>query len=35
MVWSAGIDRVEEHGRFRMRARDFSVRHLVLHAFRS
>jgi tRNA (mo5U34)-methyltransferase len=33
MMWSAGFERVSEHGRFRMRARDggFEVRHVVLH----
>jgi tRNA (mo5U34)-methyltransferase len=35
MVWTAGFDRVETRGRFAMRARDFRVRHLVLHAFKS
>ena len=35
MVWTAGFDRVEERGRFSMRARDFEVRHLVLHAFKN
>jgi tRNA (mo5U34)-methyltransferase len=34
MVWTAGFDRVVEHTRFDMRARDFRVRHLVLHAFK-
>jgi tRNA (mo5U34)-methyltransferase len=36
MLWTAGFDRVEEHGRFTMRAgqsagKPFSVRHVVLH----
>jgi tRNA (mo5U34)-methyltransferase len=36
MLWTAGFDRVEEHGRFTMRAgasagKEFSVRHVVLH----
>ncbi|MBA3327828.1 MAG: methyltransferase domain-containing protein [Solirubrobacterales bacterium] len=35
MVWTAGFDRVEEHGRFVMRAgkgeKEFAVRHQVLH----
>lgn len=34
MLWTAGFDRVERHGRFRMRARDFTVPHVVLHAWR-
>src|SRR5690606_9255085 len=34
MLWSAGFDRVEEHGRFTLRPRDgsFKVRHVVFHA---
>jgi len=35
LVWTAGFERVETHGRFAMQARDFKVRHLVLHAFKS
>ncbi len=36
MLWTAGFDRVAEHGRFTMRAgastgKEFSVRHVVLH----
>jgi tRNA (mo5U34)-methyltransferase len=32
MLWTAGFDRVEERGRFKMRAREgWSVRHVVLH----
>ena len=36
MLWTAGFDRVSEHGRFTMRAgqstgKEFTVRHLVLH----
>ena len=32
MLWTAGFDRVEERGRFRLRAREgWSVRHVVLH----
>jgi len=32
MLWTAGFDHVEEHGRFRMKSTgDFSVRHVVLH----
>jgi tRNA (mo5U34)-methyltransferase len=34
MAWSAGFARVEQIGRFKMRAKDFSVPHVVLHAFR-
>jgi tRNA (mo5U34)-methyltransferase len=34
MAWSAGFERVEEVGRFKMRAKDFSVPHVVLHGFR-
>jgi tRNA (mo5U34)-methyltransferase len=32
MVWTAGFDRVEERGRFKMKAAQFTVRHMVLHA---
>jgi tRNA (mo5U34)-methyltransferase len=33
MLWSAGFDQVEEHGRFKLHAREgYSVRHVVLHA---
>ena len=40
MLWTAGFDRVEEHGRFTMRAgksagKEFSVRHVVLHGSKS
>ncbi len=31
MLWTAGFETVEEKGRFDMRAKDFSVRHVVLH----
>ena len=32
MMWTAGFDRVREHGRFRMRSRDgFTVPHVVHH----
>ena len=32
MLWSAGFDRVEEHGRFKMKSTfGWSVRHIVLH----
>jgi tRNA (mo5U34)-methyltransferase len=36
MLWSAGFDRVEQHGRFKMRSADrsFAVRHVVFHAHR-
>jgi tRNA (mo5U34)-methyltransferase len=35
MLWTAGFDRVEERGRFRMRSSEgWSVRHLVLHGHR-
>lgn len=34
MAWTAGFDEVREHGRFAMRAKGFSVRHVVLHASR-
>jgi tRNA (mo5U34)-methyltransferase len=33
MMWTAGFDRVEEHGRFDLKATaDWSVRHVVHHA---
>jgi tRNA (mo5U34)-methyltransferase len=34
MLWTAGFERVREHGRFTLKPRDgsFSVRHVVLHA---
>jgi tRNA (mo5U34)-methyltransferase len=32
MVWSAGFDHVEKRGKFRMRAKGFTVPHVVLHA---
>jgi len=34
MVWAAGFDHVEQHGKFRLRAeaRSVDVRHVVLHA---
>jgi tRNA (mo5U34)-methyltransferase len=33
MMWTAGFDRVREHGRFKMRSREgFKVRHVVIHA---
>jgi tRNA (mo5U34)-methyltransferase len=33
MLWTAGFDRVEQHGRFKLQARDgWSVRHVVHHA---
>ena len=36
MIWGAGFDRVEEHGRFTMRStQGFSVRHVVHHAYRA
>jgi tRNA (mo5U34)-methyltransferase len=36
MVWTAGFDRVEQRGTFGMKVRDdFTVPHVVLHAFRS
>ncbi len=36
MLWTAGFDRVDQHGRFRMRSNDgFSVRHVVLHGHKS
>jgi len=34
MAWTAGFEDVREHGRFRMRAKGFSVPHVVLHARR-
>ncbi|HEX2016448.1 MAG TPA: class I SAM-dependent methyltransferase [Solirubrobacteraceae bacterium] len=35
MLWTAGFDRVQQRGRFRLRSRrGFSVRHVVLHAER-
>ncbi len=33
MLWTAGFERVRQQGRFAMRAKDFSVRHVVLHGF--
>ena len=36
MIWTAGFDRVEEHGRFRLRARrGWAVPHVVHHAYRN
>lgn len=35
MLWTAGFDRVERRGRFDMRARDFTVRHVVLHGHKA
>lgn len=35
MLWTAGFDRVQQRAKFRMRARDFSVRHVVLHGSRA
>jgi SAM-dependent methyltransferase len=40
MVWTAGFERVIEHGRFTLKAgqrtgKEFEVRHLVLHATKS
>jgi tRNA (mo5U34)-methyltransferase len=35
MLWTAGFDRIEQHGRFNLRSpHGFSVRHVVHHAFR-
>jgi SAM-dependent methyltransferase len=35
MAWTAGFDRVEEHGRFALKVNSgFTVRHVVLHAYR-
>jgi tRNA (mo5U34)-methyltransferase len=35
MLWTAGFDRVERHGKFKLRSRrGFSVRHVVHHAHR-
>ena len=35
MLWYAGFDRVEEHGRFTMRSTtDWKIRHVVHHGFR-
>jgi SAM-dependent methyltransferase len=35
MMWTAGFDRIEQKGRFRMRSNEgYSVRHVVLHAFK-
>lgn len=31
MLWTAGFERVERRARFRMQAKGFSVRHVVLH----
>jgi tRNA (mo5U34)-methyltransferase len=36
MIWSAGMDRVEEHGRFVMEATEgYTVPHVVFHAFKN
>jgi tRNA (mo5U34)-methyltransferase len=36
MLWTAGFDRVEKHGRFKMKANTgFSVRHVVLHGHKN
>jgi tRNA (mo5U34)-methyltransferase len=35
MMWTAGFDEVKEVARFDMRARDFSVRHVINHATKS
>jgi tRNA (mo5U34)-methyltransferase len=32
MLWTAGFERIDERGRFKMRAQQFTVPHLVLHA---
>ena len=35
MLYTAGFNRVEERGRFKLRATDgLAVRHLVLHSFK-
>ncbi|HYF26111.1 MAG TPA: class I SAM-dependent methyltransferase [Baekduia sp.] len=35
MLWTAGFDRVEEHGRFDMKSNEgYSVPHVVLHGFK-
>lgn len=34
MAWTAGFKRVEQVGRFKMRAKNFSVPHVVLHGFK-
>jgi tRNA (mo5U34)-methyltransferase len=31
MLWTAGFERVERKARFKMQAKDFTVRHVVLH----
>ncbi len=31
LIWTAGFDRVEQHAKFKMRAKDCVVRHVVLH----
>ena len=35
MLWTAGFERIEERGRFKMRAQQFTVPHLVLHAHKA
>jgi hypothetical protein len=35
MVWASGFDRVQEVATFDMKARDFTVRHVVLHGFKA
>jgi hypothetical protein len=36
MIWSAGFDRVEDRGRFKMKSREgWSVRHVVLHGHKT
>ena len=35
MMWTAGFDRVKQHGRFSMKSNEeYAVRHVVLHAFK-
>jgi tRNA (mo5U34)-methyltransferase len=35
MIWTAGFDRVVEHGRFKMDSTEgFTVPHVVLHGFK-
>ena len=34
MLWTSGFERIEEQGRFKMKATDFTVRHVVMHAFK-
>ncbi len=34
MLWAAGFERVEQRSKFKMRSKDFTVRHVVFHAYK-